>query len=68
MVAELVLYIGGGLTTFPIFDGMLLALSSFVFGYLTLDILLKIVRRINLAYFAFALGLLIIAAGLLGLS
>ena len=68
IVAELVLYIGGGLTSFPIFDGILLALSSFVFGYLALDILLKIVRRINLAYFALALGLLIIVAGLIGAS
>ena len=36
------------------------------FGYITLDSLLRIVKKVNLAYFAAALGLIMIAAGLLG--
>ncbi len=65
--AELVFYIGGsGIQSFPVLDGILLALSSLVFGYLTLDAILKVVKKVNLAYVAFALGIIIIAAGLLG--
>jgi undecaprenyl-diphosphatase len=66
ILAELVFYISGEVTALPVSDGILLAISSFVFGYLTLNVLLKIVRRVNLAYLAFALGLIIIASGLLG--
>src|SRR5271157_1202494 len=38
--AEMIFYIGGSLASFPVSDGILLAASSFVFGYLTLDIIL----------------------------
>jgi len=68
IVAELVLYINGSLVAFPVTDGALLALSSFVFGYLALGALLKIVRHANLAYVALAMGLIITAAGLIGAS
>lgn len=64
--AELVFYVGGSLAAFSVVDGALLALSSFVFGYLALDIILKAVKKINLAYVAFVLGAVMIAAGLLG--
>lgn len=65
--AELAFYVaGGGTQSFPLLDGILLALSSLFFGYLTLDALLKIVKKVNLAYVAFALGFIIIAAGLFG--
>ncbi|MEM4348181.1 MAG: undecaprenyl-diphosphate phosphatase [Candidatus Anstonellaceae archaeon] len=52
----------------PISDGILLMSSSFIFGYLTIDILLKIAQRLNLALVAFSFGLLIIFFGLWGLS
>ena len=64
--AELVFYIGGNLKVFPVVDGVVLALSSFIIGYLTLDTLLKAVRRVNLAYIALALGVVIVFVGLLG--
>lgn len=64
ILAELVLYVGG-LSSFPVYDGILLAASSFVFGYATLDTVLKIVKKVNMAYVAFGLGIIIIAAGLL---
>lgn len=64
--AELIFYVGGSLYTFPVTDGLMLALSSFIFGYLTLDALLKLMRKISLAYLAIAMGLIIIAAGLFG--
>jgi len=66
--AEMLLSVNGSLASFPVTDGLLLVFFSFVFGYLTLDALLKIVRRANLAYVALALGLLMIAAGLMGAS
>ncbi|NYZ78522.1 hypothetical protein H0N99_00050 [Candidatus Micrarchaeota archaeon] len=67
ILAEFVLYVGG-LSSFPLYDGILLALFSFIFGYLVLDIILRIVKKVNMAYVAFALGVIIIAAGLLGWS
>ncbi len=66
VLAELVFYVGGAVTSFPVLDGLLLALSSFIFGYLALDALLRFVKKVNLAYVAFALGLIMIAAGLTG--
>jgi undecaprenyl-diphosphatase len=68
VLAELVFYIGGSLTAFPMADGLMLAASSFVFGYLTLDAILRVVKRVNLAYAAFALGLIIMAVGIAGLG
>jgi len=68
IVAELFLYVNGSLAAFPITDGIMLALSSFVFGYLTIGALLKVVKRINLAYVALALGVIIVAAGMIGAS
>jgi undecaprenyl-diphosphatase len=66
LLAELVFYVGGSLLAFSLVDGMLLSLASFVFGYLTIDAVLKVVKRVNLAYVALALGLIIIAASLAG--
>lgn len=68
IVAELFLYIGGGLTTFPVADGVLLFFVSFVTGYLTLDGLLRIVQKVNMAYVVFALGAVIILVGLFGIG
>jgi undecaprenyl-diphosphatase len=67
ILAELVLYVGG-LSSFPVWDGILLAVSSFIFGYLVLDVILRVVKKVNMAYVAFALGIIIIAVGLLGMG
>ena len=65
-LAEVIIGLGGGgLGALPVADGLLLAISAFVFGYLTIDTVLKIMRRVNLAYLAFGLGTLMIAVGLL---
>ncbi len=67
-MAELVIGLGGGaLASLPLWDGLLLAFSAFVFGYLTIDTVLKIVRRVNLAYLAFGLGAIIVLASLSGM-
>lgn len=68
ILADIVLYAGGGLASFPFFDGILLAVFSFIFGYLTLGIILRVVKKVNMAYVAFALGIIIIAAGLFGMG
>jgi len=44
----------------PVMDGISLTISSFIFGYLSLDIILSFVKRINIAYLATLLGALII--------
>jgi hypothetical protein len=68
-MAELVLYVGSGsIGLLPLTDGLMLAVSSFFFGYITLDALLKLVKKFNVAYVALGLGLLIIAVALLGFA
>ncbi len=64
----MVFYVGGGLLTFSPADGVLLALASFVFGYLTIDAVLRIVKRVNLAYVALGMGIIIIVVSLAGLG
>jgi undecaprenyl-diphosphatase len=44
----------------PVMDGISLTISSFIFGYLSLDIILSFVKRINIVYLATLLGALII--------
>ncbi|MEI7856088.1 MAG: hypothetical protein WCH85_01135 [Methanomicrobiales archaeon] len=68
LFAEILLYIGGGLTTFPIADGLILFASIFIVGYLTRDYLLRLVKRFNVAYVVLALGILIIIVGLSGIG
>ena len=64
--AEMVFYIGGVTASFPIFDGIMLAASSFVFGYLTLDALLKLMRKVNVSYAALLMGVVMVAAWFFG--
>jgi len=64
--AEMVFYIGGITSSFPITDGLLLAASSFVFGYLTLDALLKLMKKVNVSYAALAMGIIMVAAWAFG--
>jgi undecaprenyl-diphosphatase len=66
--AEILLYFGGGLTPFPLMDGIILFVSSFIVGYITLDTLLKLVKRFNVAYVVLALGIIIILVGLFGVG
>jgi undecaprenyl-diphosphatase len=66
ILAELVFYINGSLFVFPVIDGILLTAASFLVGYLAIDVVLKTVKRVNLAYLAFAMGAFIIAAGAAG--
>ena len=66
LLAEMVFYIGGSILAIPPADGLLLALASFVFGYLTIDAVLRVVKRVNLAYVALGMGIIIIIVGLVG--
>ena len=60
-VTEVVLNLGDITSNLPLADGIGLAAVSFVFGYLTLDAILRLVKKINLAYLTLILGALIIA-------
>lgn len=64
--AEMIFYLGGEVASFPVTDGLLLACASFVFGCLTLDALLKLMRKVSVAYFALAMGVIMVAAWALG--
>lgn len=68
LLAELLLAVGGGLSAFPITDGIMLAIAAFVFGYLTIGAVLALVRKVNLAYVALGLGAFIIIVAALGLA
>jgi len=52
----------------PLADGLALAASSFIFGYITIDVLLKIAHKINVASLAFLFGILMLLAGMAGLG
>lgn len=62
---EIVFYLGSAVGSLPVADGLGLAASSFVFGYLTLEAILRLVKRINLAYVTILLGIVVIASALL---
>jgi len=62
VMAEIVFYLASPAGNLPARDGLSLAFSSFAFGYLSLDIILYFVKRVNIAYLAFLLGALIIIA------
>lgn len=64
VMAEIVFYLGSQTGNLPTMDGIYLAISSFVFGYLSLDIILRFVKRVNVAYLAMLLGVLIIIVAL----
>jgi undecaprenyl-diphosphatase len=58
----------GGISTIPIPEGLLLAVSSFIFGYLTISVLTKVAHKINVASLAFLFGIMMLAFGLFGLG
>jgi undecaprenyl-diphosphatase len=69
ILAEIILTYGiSGLCGLPFFDGVALFVTSFVVGYLTLDSVLRIIQRINIAYVVLLLGALIIIFGLSGIG
>ncbi|HUH79076.1 MAG TPA: undecaprenyl-diphosphate phosphatase [Methanoregula sp.] len=69
ILAEIVLdYGAGGFAGLAPADGAVLLLVSLVAGYLTLDGLLRVVQRVNVAYLVFVLGALIIAVGISGVG
>ncbi len=57
-----------GTATLSLADGLALAISSFVFGYLTIDVLIKIAHKINVASLAFAFGIMMLAFGIIGIG
>jgi len=65
VMAEIVFYLGSGLGDLPVIDGISLMLSSFVFGYLSLDAILHFIKRVNVAYLALLLGIIIISVAYL---
>ena len=58
----------GGVSAIPIADGLLLAASSFVFGYLTIGVLIKLVQNLNVAWLAFVFGMFMLIFGLIGIG
>lgn len=58
----------GGVSAIPFSEGLALAASSFVFGYLTIGVLTRIAHRINVASLAFVFGIMMLAFGLFGLG
>ncbi len=65
--AEMVLWLAqGGVSAIPFADGLVLAASSFFFGYLTIGVLIRAAHRLNVAYLAFIFGIVMLIAGLAG--
>ncbi|MFA6214144.1 MAG: undecaprenyl-diphosphate phosphatase [Candidatus Micrarchaeia archaeon] len=57
-----------GVSSIPLEEGILLAASSFVFGYVTIGALLSLAHRINVASLAFLFGMLMLAFGIMGIG
>lgn len=72
LVAELVLWAyqlaSGSVGNLPLQEGLLLAASSFFFGYLTIGALLKFAKDINVSSLAFLFGIMMLAFGLFGIG
>ena len=72
-IAEMVvwgaqMFAGNTVAPMPLADGLAFAASSFVFGYITIDILLKIAHKINVASLAFIFGIMMLLFGLIGVG
>jgi undecaprenyl-diphosphatase len=69
ILAEIILNYGiRGMNGLPVVDGVILLVTSLVVGYLTLDSLLRVIQRVNIAYVVFLLGALIIIVGISGIG
>ncbi|OPY37239.1 MAG: undecaprenyl pyrophosphate phosphatase [Methanoregula sp. PtaU1.Bin006] len=67
ILAEIILTYGfSGTEDFPVPEGIILLMTSFFMGYLTLDTLLRIVQKINIAYVVLILGAFIVIIGISG--
>jgi undecaprenyl-diphosphatase len=60
LMAEIIFYLGSQVKNLPLTEGIELIISSFIFGYLSLDGILHFVKKVNLAYLTIMLGALII--------
>ncbi len=72
LLAEVILWgaqaAQGGMGSLPASDGIMLVVSSFIFGYLTIGALLQIARSINVASLAFLFGIMMLLFGLMGIG
>lgn len=69
LAAELLFYLlDANFAGFDLVEGTLLCLSSFFFGYLTIDLLIKFAKKFNLAIVAAVFGLLMVATAVLQIS
>ncbi len=70
LIAEVIFNyaLGAAGGSFPAMDGLALASCSFVVGFLTIDALLRVARKVDLSLVAAVFGLLMIAAGLMQIS
>lgn len=72
LAAEIVLwgyqFATGAAGNLPLLDGLMLAASSFFFGYLTIGALLKFAKDINVSSLAFLFGIMMLAFGLFGIG
>lgn len=57
-----------GMDGLSVGDGVILLVTSLVVGYLTLDSLLRVIQRVNIAYVVLGLGALIILVGISGIG
>jgi undecaprenyl-diphosphatase len=57
-----------GSSSIPLAEGLALAASSFVFGYITINALLRLAHRINVASLAFLFGILMLIFGIIGMG
>jgi len=57
-----------GVSSIPLTEGLALAASSFVFGYITINALLRLAHRINVASLAFLFGILMLISGIMGVG
>jgi undecaprenyl-diphosphatase len=66
LAAEIVFYLIEGFAGISIVQAIVLILSSFITGFLTISILIKISRKINFSFFCIGLGIISIAPLLIG--
>ncbi len=58
----------GTFTSVPLADGLLLAISSCIFGYLTIGALIRLASRINLWQLAASFGVIMLLVALMGVG
>jgi undecaprenyl-diphosphatase len=66
LAAEIVFYLIEGFTGISMVQAIMLILSSFITGFLSISVLIKISRKINFSYFCIGLGIISVAPLLIG--